>query len=74
MRVRAWSCSCVDQGVSPLSNRSEVETLIGRSLAMCVHPYAAWRSRSPRRRVFVFSAYTVGTYALVLCILELVTL
>jgi hypothetical protein len=39
---------------------------IGRSLAMCAHPYAVWRSRSARRRAFVFLAYFVGGYALVL--------
>jgi hypothetical protein len=45
---------------------SSIETLVGRSLAMCVHPYAVWRSRSVRRRVFVLVAYLVGSYALVL--------
>ena len=33
---------------------------------MCVHPYAAWRSRSARRRAFVLLAYFAGGYALVL--------
>jgi hypothetical protein len=33
---------------------------------MCVHPYAAWRSRSTRRRGFVLLAYFVGAYALML--------
>jgi hypothetical protein len=45
---------------------TSIETLVGRSLAMCVHPYAVWRSRSVRRRVFVLVAYLVGSYALVL--------
>ena len=60
--------------MSRLPTRAEIETLVGRSAAICVHPYAAWRSRSARRRVFVFSAYTVGTYAFVLGILELIAL
>jgi hypothetical protein len=43
-----------------------VARIIGRLLAMCVHPYAAWRSRSTRRRGFVLLAYFVGAYALML--------
>jgi hypothetical protein len=48
---------------------SRIETLVGRSLAMCVHPYATWRSQSTRRRMFVLLAYTVGSYSVVLAIL-----
>jgi len=47
-------------------SRTNIETLVGYSLAMCVHPYAAWRSRSARRRAFVLLAYFAGGYALVL--------
>jgi hypothetical protein len=47
-------------------SRAGLETLVGRSLAMCVHPYAIWRSRSTSRRAFVLLAYLVGSYALVL--------
>jgi hypothetical protein len=50
----------------PDRSRADIETLVGRSLAMCVHPYAAWRSRSTRRRGFVLLAYFAGAYALVL--------
>jgi hypothetical protein len=39
---------------------------LGRFLAMCVHPYATWRSQSARSRVFVLLAYAVGSYAVVL--------
>jgi hypothetical protein len=46
-----------------------IETVIGRSVAMCVHPYATWRSRSTRCRVFLLLAYLVGSYSLVLAIL-----
>jgi len=46
--------------------RANIETMVGYSLAMCVHPYAAWRSRSARRRAFVLLAYFVGGYSLVL--------
>jgi hypothetical protein len=51
------------------SPRARIETLVGRSLAMCVHPYATWRSQSTRRRVFVLLAYVVGSYSVVLAIL-----
>jgi hypothetical protein len=52
------------------SNRPP-EILIGRSLALCVHPYAAWRSRSLPGRVFVFSAYVAAGYAVALGVLLL---
>ena len=55
----------------PARSRADIEVLVGRSLAMCVHPYAAWRSRSTRCRAFVLFAYFVGSYALVLGALEL---
>ena len=45
---------------------ANIETLVGYSLAMCVHPYAVWRSRSARRRAFVLLAYFASGYALVL--------
>jgi hypothetical protein len=48
-----------------------IETLIGRGLAMCVHPYAAWRSRSIRGKAFVVSAYAAAGYALALGLLFL---
>jgi hypothetical protein len=50
---------------------SSIETLVGRSLAMCVHPYAAWRVRSLKGRVFVVVAYAAVGYALTLSVLQL---
>ena len=44
----------------------QAEVLIGRSLALCVHPYATWRSRPAMTRLFVFTAYLIASYALVL--------
>jgi hypothetical protein len=61
------------ESVLQLPNRSRIETLAGRSLAMCVHPYAAWRSQSTRRRVFVIAAYLVSSYAVVLGVLLFIT-
>jgi hypothetical protein len=40
--------------------------LIGRSLALCVHPYAAWQSQSAMTRLFVFTAYLTASYVLAL--------
>ena len=47
----------------------QIEILTGRALAMCVHPYATWRARSSRSRVFVLLAYFVASYAVVLGLL-----
>jgi hypothetical protein len=51
------------------SPRARIETLVGRSLAMCVHPYATWRLQSARCRVLVLLAYAVGSYSVVLAAL-----
>ncbi|HKF67178.1 MAG TPA: hypothetical protein VKB36_11625, partial [Vicinamibacterales bacterium] len=56
-RVRIWFRSCYGGGVS---------RIVGRSLAMCLHPYATWRSQPTRFRVLVLLAYTIAGYALVL--------
>jgi hypothetical protein len=45
------------------------EILAGRAVAMCVHPYATWRVRSTRSRMFVLLAYFVVSYAFVLGLL-----
>jgi hypothetical protein len=45
-------------------------SLIGRSLALCVHPHAAWR-HGPRARLVIFGAYFVASYAAVLIALSL---
>lgn len=46
--------------------RRQPEVLIGRSLALCVHPYAAWQSQSAMTRLFVFTAYLTASYVLAL--------
>jgi hypothetical protein len=48
---------------------TRLESLVGRFLAMCVHPYAAWRSHSTLGRLLVFVAYLGASYALVLGLL-----
>jgi hypothetical protein len=46
------------------STRTEV--LIGRWLAVCVHPVAAWRTNSRSMRLLCVSGYFAGSYVLVL--------
>jgi hypothetical protein len=59
------------EGVSSQLDRPStlLESLIGLSLAMCAHPYAAWRSHSTLGRLFVVVAYLGASYALVLGLL-----
>jgi hypothetical protein len=45
------------------------EIVIGRSLALCVHPYAAWRVRSKSRRAFILFAYAAVGYAITLSVM-----
>jgi len=57
--------------VSKLNRVTPVEVLIGRSLAMCAHPYAAWRAHSTRGRLLVVLTYLAASYAVMLGILFL---
>jgi hypothetical protein len=43
-----------------------VDLLIGRGLAFCVHPTAAWRVLSTPGRAFVVAAYAGAAYVAVL--------
>jgi hypothetical protein len=43
-----------------------IASLIGRTAAACVHPYAAWRVRPASVKVAVVSAYAAAAYVLVL--------
>ena len=44
---------------------TRTEILIGRSLAACVHPVAAWRTGSKSARCQFFLGYFVASYVLV---------
>ena len=46
-----------------------LEILLGRSLAACVHPVAAWRSGSRAARAQFFFGYFVAGYVLVFLVL-----
>jgi len=48
-----------------------MELLIGRGLALCVHPLAAWRVLATPGRTFVVAAYAGAAYVAVLAILLL---
>lgn len=58
---------------SPQRNHSthRCEVLIGRSLAACVHPIAAWRSTARSFRVMLFAGYFTAAYVSVLAALIL---
>jgi hypothetical protein len=48
---------------SPIpSPSSPLEIAIGRSLAMCAHPVAAWRLSSVRGRLVVVAGYAAAGY------------
>jgi len=48
-----------------------IEILIGRSLAFCAHPWAAWRRLGPRGRLLLVAAYFGASYTSVLAVLLL---
>jgi hypothetical protein len=46
-----------------------IDLLIGRALAWCVHPTAAWRRLPARGRVLLVAAYVGASYTTVLTLL-----
>jgi hypothetical protein len=48
------------------SKLPQPEVLVGRTLALCAHPYAAWRSRSIKGRALVLFTYMAASYVIVL--------
>jgi len=44
---------------------TRVEVFLGRSLALCAHPVAAWRSGSTAIRLHFFASYFVASYVLI---------
>ena len=48
-----------------------VDLLVGRGLAFCCHPTAAWRVLSTPGRAFVVAAYASAAYMAVLAVLLL---
>ena len=56
---------------SLLAHRAEV--FIGRSAAIFVHPFAAWRSPSTRDRTMLLISYFAISYVIVLSLLHAVS-
>jgi hypothetical protein len=48
------------------SKLPQPEVLVGRTIALCVHPYAAWRSHSMKRRAVLLFTYMAASYFIVL--------
>ena len=47
-----------------------LEVVIGRSVALCVHPLAAWRSRSRNDRTLLVISYFAISYVIVFGLLH----
>jgi hypothetical protein len=47
----------------------ELDVIVGRSLAFCVHPNAAWRRLTARGRALLVGAYFAAGYGTVLALL-----
>ena len=45
---------------------TRLEVFIGRSLAICVHPFAAWASGSLSARVTFFVGYFLASYLFII--------
>lgn len=45
--------------------------MLGRTLAVCVHPYAAWSLLSNSWRLLMLTAYAAASYVVVLAVLSL---
>ena len=56
------NCSCGRDGVT-------LDVLLGRGLAFCVHPYAAWRRLTAAGRALLVFAYFGAGYGAVLALL-----
>ncbi len=59
--------------LAPDRPSTKFEIVIGRSLAACVHPVAAWRSGSRALRAQCMAGYFVASYVLVFLGLLLLT-
>ena len=58
--------------MAPARNRpsNRIEVLIGRSAALCIHPLAAWRSRSSNDRTLLVISYFALSYVIVFGLLH----
>jgi hypothetical protein len=53
--------------MAPARNRpsNRIEILVGRSAALCIHPLAAWHSRSRKDRALLVISYVAISYVIV---------
>ena len=58
---------------APLPPATRVEIAIGRTLAVLVHPVAAWRTRNAYRRLLLYSGCFTASYILVFVVLQFLT-
>jgi len=57
--------SACDMAPAPFRQSHRIEMLVGRSAALCLHPLAAWRSRSRADRVMLLVSYAAISYIVV---------
>jgi hypothetical protein len=50
-----------------------LEVLIGRSAALCVHPFAAWRSPLKKDRALLLISYVAISYVVVFGLLHVIS-
>jgi len=61
--------------MAPARNRpsNRIEILVGRSAALCIHPLAAWRSRSRKDRALLLISYFAISYGIVFGLLHAIS-
>jgi hypothetical protein len=61
--------------MTPANNRHShrIEVVIGRSAAICVHPFAAWRSPSRIDRAMLLLSYFAISYVIVFGLLHAIS-
>jgi hypothetical protein len=76
MRLRWASCAVSSQCVHTSNGtrfaemtRMSADIVIGRTLACCVHPSAAWRRLSGSGRALIVGTYFAASYLAVLAVL-----
>lgn len=62
--------------IAPARNRhsNRIEMLLGRSAALCVHPFAAWRSPSRTDRALLLLSYFAISYVTIFGLLHAMSL
>ena len=69
--MRLLASACMSRRPNRPSTRSEV--FIGRSLAICAHPIAAWRTTVRSFRVVLVAGYFAAAYLTVFALMALMS-